>query len=325
LCPGALGCTLPSWFLACCAFNTFIYQTMDNLDGKQARLTKTSSALGELFDHGCDSLFLLMMSVCVANAMGLTAWQAFILLTTGSIVFFSTHWEEYYTNHLILGRFANPTEVQCLLMVILLGSSFYGPWLFHVPFSTVLPFLPSFLGSINVARIFEYGTIIGCVLQLIENSVKVNRIASKHNGSFLHCCFPMLPVVLHTVFMVLWVYKSTFNIVENQTGCMLIYIGVMYSVLCDQLVVCRITKMEYNPFNPVLILSFIGMANVTFFRSPIIPEYIVLPMALVILVTVYVFFLVSVALQLSHYLNITIFTIPDPEAVTFQPKVASMQ
>lgn len=30
----------------------FTYQTMDNLDGKQARRTGSSSALGEVFDHG---------------------------------------------------------------------------------------------------------------------------------------------------------------------------------------------------------------------------------------------------------------------------------
>ena len=34
----------------------FIYQTLDAIDGKQARRTGSSNALGELFDHGCDSL-----------------------------------------------------------------------------------------------------------------------------------------------------------------------------------------------------------------------------------------------------------------------------
>lgn len=29
---------------------------MDAIDGKQARRTNSSSPLGELFDHGCDSL-----------------------------------------------------------------------------------------------------------------------------------------------------------------------------------------------------------------------------------------------------------------------------
>jgi ethanolaminephosphotransferase len=30
-----------------------MYQLLDNMDGKQARRTGTSSALGTLFDHGC--------------------------------------------------------------------------------------------------------------------------------------------------------------------------------------------------------------------------------------------------------------------------------
>jgi phosphatidylglycerophosphate synthase len=34
----------------------FIYQTLDAIDGKQARRTKSNSPLGELFDHGCDGV-----------------------------------------------------------------------------------------------------------------------------------------------------------------------------------------------------------------------------------------------------------------------------
>jgi ethanolaminephosphotransferase len=30
--------------------------TLDAIDGKQARRTGSSSALGELFDHGCDAI-----------------------------------------------------------------------------------------------------------------------------------------------------------------------------------------------------------------------------------------------------------------------------
>ena len=38
------------------AITMFLYQTLDAIDGKQARRTGSSNALGELFDHGCDSL-----------------------------------------------------------------------------------------------------------------------------------------------------------------------------------------------------------------------------------------------------------------------------
>jgi hypothetical protein len=39
-----------------CGIGLFIYQSLDAIDGKQARRTGSSTPLGELFDHGCDSV-----------------------------------------------------------------------------------------------------------------------------------------------------------------------------------------------------------------------------------------------------------------------------
>ena len=44
------------WIPLALAITMFMYQTLDAIDGKQARRTGSSNALGELFDHGCDSL-----------------------------------------------------------------------------------------------------------------------------------------------------------------------------------------------------------------------------------------------------------------------------
>lgn len=46
----------PLWTYLLCAVGLFVYQSLDAIDGKQARRTNSSSPLGELFDHGCDSL-----------------------------------------------------------------------------------------------------------------------------------------------------------------------------------------------------------------------------------------------------------------------------
>ena len=43
---------MPAWMYFITATCAFIYQTMDAVDGKQARRTGTSSPLGQLFDHG---------------------------------------------------------------------------------------------------------------------------------------------------------------------------------------------------------------------------------------------------------------------------------
>lgn len=62
---------LPSsafWFAGSCIF---IYSTLDAIDGKQARRTKTSSPLGQLFDHGCDSFSLtfFILAICQATRL----------------------------------------------------------------------------------------------------------------------------------------------------------------------------------------------------------------------------------------------------------------
>lgn len=43
---------VPSWTYFYAASCIFIYQTFDACDGKQARKTKSSSPLGQLYDHG---------------------------------------------------------------------------------------------------------------------------------------------------------------------------------------------------------------------------------------------------------------------------------
>lgn len=59
---------LPSsafYFASVCIF---AYSTLDAIDGKQARRTKSSSPLGQLFDHGCDSFSLTFFILAICQA-----------------------------------------------------------------------------------------------------------------------------------------------------------------------------------------------------------------------------------------------------------------
>ena len=48
----------------------FIYQTLDAIDGKQARRTKSSSPLGQLFDHGNDAFAFTPMVIAGMGCAG---------------------------------------------------------------------------------------------------------------------------------------------------------------------------------------------------------------------------------------------------------------
>lgn len=53
---GTLSKEFPAYTYYFGVFCIFVYQTLDAVDGKQSRRTKTSSPLGQLFDHGCDAI-----------------------------------------------------------------------------------------------------------------------------------------------------------------------------------------------------------------------------------------------------------------------------
>lgn len=62
----------PSWVYWGLGIGIFVYQTLDAIDGKQARRTNSSSPLGELFDHGCDAVTcgLLVLSILLTLDVG---------------------------------------------------------------------------------------------------------------------------------------------------------------------------------------------------------------------------------------------------------------
>ncbi len=64
---------VPGWSLILAGLCLFAYQSLDAIDGKQARRTGSATPLGELFDHGCDALSV--GEAMVVNKMEfITAW-----------------------------------------------------------------------------------------------------------------------------------------------------------------------------------------------------------------------------------------------------------
>lgn len=65
------------------------------LDGKQARRTSSSSPLGELFDHGCDSISTVMVAVstCVSVQFGSHPTMMFIEVFAVYALFYCAHWQ----------------------------------------------------------------------------------------------------------------------------------------------------------------------------------------------------------------------------------------
>eukprot|EP01083_Nonionella_stella_P159322 519634_1 len=111
---------IPPWACYFVAAMMFWAQTLDNLDGRQARRTNSSSALGMMFDHGVDSIQVSFILLCGISIIGGgTTWIAFFLWPASVFCgFFMATWEHYETGSLVLGKINAPSEGNLLVMLL---------------------------------------------------------------------------------------------------------------------------------------------------------------------------------------------------------------
>ncbi|XP_047346752.1 cholinephosphotransferase 1 isoform X3 [Vespa velutina] len=127
----------PRWACFLCALGLFIYQSLDAIDGKQARRTGTSTPLGELFDHGCDSIstVFVALSACIAVQLGYYPTWMFFQCFCAMTLFYCAHWQTYVSGSLRFGK-VDVTEAQFTIIGIHLVSAIFGPkiWMMEIPY-----------------------------------------------------------------------------------------------------------------------------------------------------------------------------------------------
>lgn len=117
----------PTWVYIYAAFALLAYQTLDNLDGKQARRTGSSSALGLLFDHGCDAINVSIGTMTMASVMQMgVGWKTYSLALSAHTIFFGATWEEYYTGLLSLPVINGPSEGIIIGALLKLWTAYVG-------------------------------------------------------------------------------------------------------------------------------------------------------------------------------------------------------
>ena len=127
-----LGPDGPRWLSLFVGFGIFFYQTLDNMDGKQARRTGSSSALGMLFDHGCDAINAGLCAIPMGSVLG-TGWTVSIFFTLwcGFVPFYFQTWEEYYLGAMNLPPINGPSEGLLMAVSMCFCSYFYGSQFWH--------------------------------------------------------------------------------------------------------------------------------------------------------------------------------------------------
>ncbi|PKI84593.1 ethanolaminephosphotransferase [Malassezia vespertilionis] len=149
--PGTMHAVIPPALLVVWAFSLFMYQSLDSIDGKQARRTRMAGPLGELFDHGCDALNTTLGTFLVASATGLgRSYWTICALVSAMANFYLTTWEEFHTHILFLSWFSGPVEgILLICSIYLMAAAFGGP-------AFCLSGIWNATGLVNVSFVREY-------------------------------------------------------------------------------------------------------------------------------------------------------------------------
>ncbi|KAF2151836.1 Choline/ethanolaminephosphotransferase [Myriangium duriaei CBS 260.36] len=307
----------PRWLYVSYAIGIWMYSTMDNVDGKQARRTGTSSGLGELFDHGIDSLNCTLASLLEASAMGLGTTPAgvFTALIPTLPMFFST-WETYHTHTLFLGYFNGPTEGLILATVIMLLSAFYGPGLWRAPLANLFGF-EKILGKLSMVDIWIPLLLVSFFVAHLPDCVMNVYRARKERGQSIAPLFKeWTPMVVFCSALLLWIGSPESHIMShNYITLLCLTLSFVFGRMTTKIILAHLTRQDF-PYWTMMLAPLIGGAALTNLRflglKPIGPttEYYYLWGCFIFSGIVYFRWAVLVINAICDFLGINCLTIP---------------
>ncbi|XP_031640941.1 cholinephosphotransferase 1 isoform X3 [Contarinia nasturtii] len=339
----------PRWACALCALGLFIYQSLDAIDGKQARRTNSSSPLGELFDHGCDSIstIFVALSACLSAQLGFYPKWMFFQCFSAMTLFYCAHWQSYVSGTLRLGK-VDVTEAQCMIIMIHLISAVFGPGIWMAKIFGGIELWNSMsvatvvCGVWSLTRIFSvvlaggvgkngstvalFGStwtnwnMILCVSFLIgfsKSLVSFSHIfitgGSGKNGSTVAGTSVISPVIpLLTVVLSAFIIsqKSVDRLFETYPSLYIITFGMVAAKVTNKLVIAHMTKSEMGYTDYGHIGPLLLFLNQYF--NNFVPEIYVLCLALVLCTYELLIYCSRVCLEICNHLDIELFRIPYP-------------
>ncbi|KAF4552591.1 Choline/ethanolaminephosphotransferase-like protein [Elsinoe fawcettii] len=307
----------PRWLYYSYAAGVWFYSTMDNVDGKQARRTGTSSGLGELFDHGIDSLNCTLASLLEASAMGLglTATGIFTALIPTLPMFFST-WETYHTHTLYLGYFNGPTEGLLLATILMLVSAYYGPGIWRAPLASLFG-LEKTLGSWSMVDVWIplllFSFFAAHLPDCMRNVIKARRAK---NLSLSPVFMEWTPMVIFVSSLLLWLGSPESHILShNYVTLLCLTLSFVFGRMTTKIILAHLTRQPFPKFT-IMLAPIMGGALLTNMRflgfEPVEPqtERVYLWGTFIFSAVVYFRWAVLVVNAICGYLGINCLTIP---------------
>lgn len=296
-----LSVDIPRWICVFAGFSQFLYMNFDNMDGKQARRTGSSSALGMLYDHGLDSIsgWLMAMNLGAAIKLNNNMFSFLGLIGIPMLGFYFTTWEEYHLGVLNFG-FINPVdEGLTVLNSLLIFTGIVGSdW-----------WVGDGLLGLKRNECVIVGVGLVCLITIIGNIIKVYG----QNKNF-NLTFDKIKVVIFFVVCVVLVgFFSPSDIVNRRMRSLIMCFGLGFSKVTGHLQLAHCAGDDFPQWRRSFLVSNLVLVVNTLIGAVLgkcpIDEDIALNLAIVVNLVSLVHYFLSMTQQLTRILDIKVFSI----------------
>lgn len=291
----SLECRIPTWAMVLNGISLFVYQTLDNLDGRQARRTGTSSALGQFFDHGCDAITGVFIMIQVITTLNLgNTMESFIFVYLMGIGFALTSYEEYVTHSFYLGYLNAPDEGLLLLSIM------------HI-LVAIIPQMENWLKNPVVYILYLVGSCT-CIIPIIYNVIKKSISNLEMRKRAIVGIIPILISISLTLLLVI----PNPNAFENTF--IMIFCSLLLQYQSQLTIVAYLVKREATRlFDKSLYIFWAILIFGAIFGSTLSEVQLFWILAVVVLNIFIVVFDIGISLSLSEGLGIPVFAIAKKE------------
>ncbi|KAH8992393.1 Choline/ethanolaminephosphotransferase [Lactarius akahatsu] len=323
----------PNWLYFTWGIGLFMYQTLDAIDGKQARRTGMQGPLGEMFDHGCDALNTTVEVVLAAYALNLgRSWWTFGSQVATLANFYLTTWEEYHTGQIYLSVFSGPVEGILMIVTIFMITGFYGPSFWDQKILTFtrlenVEWIASRVPNLAINTSFMIFAGVGLGFNIVTSYINVFIARRASGGPVVKPLLYLLPFPVSVLLHVAWLNHPTLrnsDIINSPAFVpFLCAWGLQFAHVVGQMILAHITSQPFPLWDSMYIWTIVGAIDanmpILFGRPPLIqhnPEntekfvFVVLAVAFV----TYARFVVLVISDITNYLGIACLTVRKKDA-----------
>lgn len=299
---------IPSWVFLASSIFLFLAYTLDGIDGKQARRTGTSGPLGELFDHGLDSLTAAIIPLAWFSIFGrseehsINALRMFFVVWNVLIHFYLTHWEKYNTGLLFL-PWGYDFSMWCTIITFF-AAGVRGNDLFNFK-----------LAGLSAGVCFEILLYVSSGLANLPmigwNMYQSYKNQTGYNRTFAEAVRPLVSITVFFVMTTLWVLLAPY-VLEKDPRVVFIIIGTVFSNICCRLIVAQMSNTRADLYNWLLTPSGVSIAVCLLVDSEVVQLTTAYVWCAIALIT-HIHYGTFVVQEMCRHFRIMCFKIPTQE------------